>query len=225
MPLVKPPFMIRSRTIRSDSRWVLVDTIQSMATVLLVGDTSKSRAPLGSFLRGNPDRDTILATVSQTRRSATAQSAALSLGRTVYTEPIVGPTRHVHGVWLRVARADDAVTLRPLVWAFSWDLDRRVAFKPPVLQTSRSPVAGLWSIAEALQQFDLGDRTVATLAMVVDPTRSATATYSHARMNPPTLHSFAWIQRSQQRSFRSRLCSPSFHNPTHRSAADYATCR
>lgn len=151
---------------RSDSRWLLVDTLDVGAAVVAAGDTAKNRVPLDSFLRGHTDREAMSALVTEARRRRSTRVVAGGSGRMITAEPVIADDGRVHGVWVRAARSDTPAPERADAWAIRWDLDRRVAWRPHASQAEPSE----WSIAEVLERIDLQEATVPVLASVVgDP--------------------------------------------------------
>jgi hypothetical protein len=104
--------------------WLLIETLGPQPAVVAVGRAMKNFVPVPVFLRRNPDLPTISAAITQTVTGATGLTRTTARGnRLIGTAPVIMTDGVTHGVQLWCGPAEPGPPQRPLIGAYTVDLD------------------------------------------------------------------------------------------------------
>ncbi|MDV6303773.1 MULTISPECIES: GAF domain-containing protein [Rhodococcus] len=153
---------------RRNGDWLLILLEpDSVACVVAVGTTQKSKVPMAVFLRRSSDSIHARDAVARCAESGRDVDTECGPGRYVSARPILGDDGTVQAVWARL-HPGTCDSPPSNAWAFRWNLTRGTAHSKdsPALNAD---VAHL-SVAEAMATLDFGLRATDVLAMLVSST-------------------------------------------------------
>lgn len=118
--------------------WFLVDTDGESPEVLRIGSRSKQWRPLSNEFRGSV-RTTVVRLLETVLNNLKQSQVLVDLAgpRLAIAFPVLGATRHVHGVLMWVGDPTETVPHEPETQAWEWDLSDPVI--PTTVSTQKNP--------------------------------------------------------------------------------------
>lgn len=146
--------------------WFLVDTVGDSPSVLRIGARSKQWRPLSNEFRGSV-RTTVLRLLETVLNNLKQSQVLVDLAgpRLAVAFPVIGATRHVHGVLMWVGDPTYSLPREPETEAWEWNLSDRVI---PTSSTSKETLtdwlsrlsrpADIVRMAQQIRTAQKGDR-------------------------------------------------------------------
>lgn len=131
--------------------WFLVDTVGESPAVLRIGNRSKQWRPLSNEFRGSV-RTTVMRLVETVLNNLKQSQVLVDLAgpRLAIAFPVLGATRHVHGVLMWVGDPTDSLPREPETQAWEWDLTDPII--PATVSQEKNPFTPRQTLTDWLSQ-------------------------------------------------------------------------
>ncbi|WPF66038.1 MULTISPECIES: GAF domain-containing protein [unclassified Corynebacterium] len=132
--------------------WFLVDTVGDSPSVLRIGARSKQWRPLSNEFRGSV-RTTVLRLLETVLNNLKQSQVLVDLAgpRLAVAFPVLGVTRHVHGVLMWIGDPTYSLPREPETEAWEWDLSDRIV--PSAVVKTKTPFSPGETLTDWLSRF------------------------------------------------------------------------